>query len=167
MKKSVYSYSSHAGNPDYNVSIEILLDINRELTDKDNINLMKCVDELANGLRSETANNDPEIRKDAEKQKQEILNLFADGSKVFVKEVPNEYCNCHICKHMPWFIITTNKGNIKIGWRKRVLCINWDQSGISKTAEELFSEEQTTKFDKTIHAWGYEKAKEYLEKILA
>ena len=166
MKKPVFNYSAHGSNANYNISIEILMDINRELTDADESNLRQCVDVLVKAIHSETASNDSEIKKNAEKERQEILQLF--GNKViFVEEIPNGYCDCYLCKYMPWFKITTDKGRIKIGWRKRVINIDWSESNIMETAEELFSDEETTKYDKHIHAWGYEKAGEYINKLLS
>lgn len=166
MKKSVYNYEAQGSNANYNISIEILLDINRKLNDVDNSNLRECVDNLVKAIHQETASNDTEIRELREKEKADILKLF-DGKVIFVEEIPNEYCDCYKCKHMPWFNITTGKGKIKIGWRKRVININWNDSVIKESAEELFPGENTTKYDKDIHAWGYEKAQEYINKLLA
>jgi len=105
----------------------------------------------------------------AVKEKAEILALF-DGKNIFVEEIPNGYCNDPCCSRLPWFIVTTPIGHIKIGWRKRVLLIDWTRTNQKKKAEELFPNEDVTKSGKYeevnyIHAWGYEKAKEYLEKI--
>jgi hypothetical protein len=166
MKKSVYNYSCQGVDKKYSLNIEVLLDIPRELTKADELNLMTSVEKLVKAFHEETAKDDKELKERAQKEKEEILKLFGDR-KIFVKETPNEYCDCYICKQLPWFVVVTDKGAVKIGWRKRVININWDQSGINSTAEELFKDEQTTKFDKTIHAWGYEKAKEYLDKILS
>lgn len=166
MKKSVYGCKIQGTNVNYNIDLEILLDINRELTDNDNNNIRECVDKLIKELREETASNDPDIKADADKQKAEILALFGDR-KIYVQETSNEYCDCYICKHMPWFLVITHKGTIKIGWRKRVINIDWTNSGIKEDAETLFPDEDVTKYNKTIHAWGYEKAKEYLDKLLA
>ena len=149
----------------YNISIEVLMDINRELNDVDESNIRECVDKLVKAMHGETASNDPEIREEASEQRAEILALFGNKT-IFVEEIPNEYCDCYRCKQLPWFLITTKKGRIKIGWRKRVIYIDWNESTIKETAEELFPGEDTTKYDKVIHAWGYEKAREYIDKLL-
>jgi hypothetical protein len=166
MKKSVYNYNCNGSDAKYNLSIEVLMDIPRELTKADELNLMTSVEKLVKAFHEETAKDDPELKERARKEKLEILELFGD-QKIFVREIPNEYCDCYICKQMPWFVVTTDKGEIKIGWRKRVLCLSWDNSNIMNTAEELFGGENTTKYDKTIHAWGYEKAEKYIDKLLA
>lgn len=164
MKKSVYTYKTAGKN--FNLDLEILLDINRELTDKDKFNLMIKVEEIVRLLAEESINLNPESKENAAKEKSEIISLFT-GRAIFVEEIPNGYCSDYCCKHLHWFIITTNKGRIKIGWRKRVINIDWSDSIISENAETLFPSEDVTKFDKTIHAWGLEKAKEYIDKLLS
>lgn len=53
---------------------------------------------------------------------------------------------------------------ISIGWRKRVIKIDWSKSG--KDLQHLFESENVTKEANMIHAYGYEKAAEYLNKII-
>lgn len=80
--------------------------------------------------------------------------------------IPNEYChdikNCTICSS--WFNVETKWGVIKIGWRKRVINIDW--SHIEKVnGNEIFKDQETTTGEYMVHAWGYEKCIEYLEKL--
>jgi hypothetical protein len=92
-----------------------------------------------------------------------ILGLFPNP--IFVEDLPNGYCSRGCCRHRPWFLVTTPIGRIKIGWRKRVISITWDDTD-RPYADQLFPNEDVTKFNKTIHAWGLEKAKEYLKVLL-
>jgi len=160
MKKSVYRIQSN------DLDLEIMLDVKRELTEKDELNLMSHAQDIVNSIREETMNLDPEVKKKAAEERESILSLFPEKSKIFVEEVPNEYAIKPYGNHYPWYKITTPKGRVKIGWRKRVLNICWDETVINKTAKELFPDEDVTKFDKTIHAWGYAKAREYIYLIL-
>ena len=82
-----------------------------------------------------------------------------------VHEIPNEYCGPKCCPHSVWFLVSTKIGTIKIGWRKKVINIEWDQTALTKTAQELFPQEDVTKQGRMIHAWTYEKAQEYLTKL--
>ncbi len=159
MKKSVYTYQS------IDIDLEIMLDLKRDLTDADNDNLREHVDGIVNSIREEGLNLDPKVKEKSATDRREILSIFS-GREIFVEETKNEYVIEMYSKHYPWFIVTTSKGKIKIGWRKRVLLINWDDSIIDETANELFLNEDVTKFDKTIHAWGYDKAKEYVDLLL-
>jgi len=63
--------------------------------------------------------------------------------------------------------LTTRVGRFKIGWRKRVIHIDWKDSKVDLTAEQLFPEEDTTKDGRMIHAWSYKKAGEYVARVLA
>jgi hypothetical protein len=161
MKKSVYTYKDSGG-----IELEILLDANRELTVVDQSNIHRYAEDILISIKDEKLNLDPKVKEQAAKDRREILSLFV-GQQIFVEEVDNEYMIHPYSKHYPWFIVTTTKGRIKIGWRKRVINICWDDSIIEQKAKDLFPNEDVTKFDKTIHAWGYEKAKEYIELLLA
>jgi hypothetical protein len=160
MKKSVYTYSDSSG-----IELELMLDANRELTDVDKSNILRHVENILISLKDEKLNLDPEVREKARKEREDILAVFS-GRQIFVEETKNEYFIEPYAKYYPWLIVTTHKGRIKIGWRKRVLNICWDDSTIKESAKELFPDEDVTKFDKTIHAWGYEKAKEYIDILL-
>jgi hypothetical protein len=164
MKKSVFTYQAIGtmGRTD----LEILLDIGRELTDTDNNNIRNCVETLVEALKAETIRLDPKTKEEYNNTKAQLLELFF-GKLVHAKEIANEYCPCAICNQTsPWFLVTTAKGIIKIGWRKRVINIDWSNSDIKSTGDELFPNENVTKWETGIHAWGYEKAKEYINKLL-
>jgi hypothetical protein len=89
-------------------------------------------------------------------------------SKVFenysIHAIKNEYGSANY--NGSWFIIKTENGDIKIGWRKRVILIEWLDS------YKIFSfngkDEDVTKYfsgkQRYIHAWSVEKAIEYLLK---
>lgn len=163
MKKSVVTYQSRG--IDFNIDLEILVDINREWTENDDNNIRHHVENIVKSLHEESIRLNPESKKRADKDRCGILALFGN-QLIYVNEIPNGYCSEYCCKHLPWFIVTTNKGRIKIGWRKRVIHIEWTDTIIEDNAETLFSEEDVTKYGKVIHAWGYEKAKEYIDKLL-
>ena len=67
------------------------------------------------------------------------------SSNIFVEEIPNGYCNEPCCSRLPWFIVTTPVGHIKIGWRKRVINIDWTNTLQKKNGHELFPNEDVTK----------------------
>lgn len=109
---------------------------------------------------------DPESQERATKQKANLLCCFPLSTIVFIKAIPNGYCSRACCEHLPWLQVTTALGVITLGWRKRVIVIDWTDSVLTTTAQELFPEEDVTKQGKLIHAWSYEKAREYLGVIL-
>jgi len=96
-----------------------------------------------------------------------LKNLFKEAcfEPIYVKVIDNQYSNHPVYFTMPWLEVTTIKGLIKIGWRKRVINLDWSESDIDVDAESIFAQENVTKGDKLIHCWGYEKAIEYLIKL--
>lgn len=161
---SVYKYEGF-GNIVGHIELELMLDIGRPLTDDDKWNIKKSMDKMLSLLHERTISVNPVVIEEAKITKQNILKLFKDH-KIYVKEIPNSYCSDYCCKHLPWFEVTTTKGTITIGWRKRVIEIDWSKSDVEKKSNELFLNEDVTKGDYYIHAWGYEKAQEYIDIIL-
>lgn len=133
-------------------------------------------------IRTSAAEQNPKCQEERQANRDEIPNCFpAEDLPIFVEEIPNGYCNDWCCTHLPWFIVTTRFGRIKIGWRKRVIAIDWSELPVTKiplpkgewdkdkhfmAAETLFPLEDVTKNHFDIHAWSLEKAAEYLRKIL-
>lgn len=63
----------------------------------------------------------------------------------------------------PWMLLKTPKGNIRIGWRKRVISIDWSALRVEVSLADL--PDDVTKDETSIHAWGEDKAVEYLRII--
>jgi hypothetical protein len=88
------------------------------------------------------------------------------SSRIFenydIRAVKNEYGSGDY--RGSWFIIFTDNGDIRIGWRKRVIEIEWLKNYKPFTFKG--DDEDVTKgFSDTgryIHAWSVEKAIEYL-----
>ncbi len=60
--------------------------------------------------------------------------------------------------HPWWLVQVPNVGLIKIGWRKRVINIDWTDTLV----REEVTKDATTQEKTMVHAWGYGKAVEYL-----
>ena len=120
---------------------------------------------IKSAVMAEVVKNNQEAREAAIKERTRIIELF--DSIVYVEEIPNGYCSDWCCKHLPWFVITTPVGKFKIGWRKSVMNIDWEQTLCTKTAEELFPNDDVTKSGRSIHSWSYENAKRYITTIYA
>jgi hypothetical protein len=74
---------------------------------------------------------------------------------------PNQYCPNGPDCCPSWYNVNTKYGTgILIGWRKRVININWSQWGYDFTY--LFPDEDVTKWKGGIHAWSENKAIVYL-----
>lgn len=120
---------------------------------------------LENAIKSAQYCDRPEIIVNRKREKDELLNLFDD--KIFVEEIPNGYSpEDPYYSQFPWFIVTTPVGHFKIGWRKRVIELDWSRTVGTGKSEELFPDETTTKGERYIHAWSLEKARGYICKII-
>lgn len=106
------------------------------------------------------------ILKKAWTDKIQALFVEAGLDPISTRQIENGYCKLSCCFHNPWLeVLTRNRGIITIGWRKSVMNIDWSQSEISTSGETLFRDEAVTKGFDYVHAWGYEKAGEYLKKL--
>lgn len=81
-------------------------------------------------------------------------------------EMPNQYWPevpeyAHLRKHSPWWRVNTGAGPITIGWRKRVIAIDWSDTLI----RAIVTKDDTTKDQKSVHAWSYGDAVEYLTEL--
>jgi hypothetical protein len=106
----------------------------------------------------------PQAQARAKSERENLLGVFPQP--IFVEEIPNGYCPDYCCVHLPWFIVTTTVGRIKIGWRKSVINLDWSETKGTKTSAELFANENVTKDKRAIHAWDYQRAKAYVGAIL-
>jgi hypothetical protein len=61
----------------------------------------------------------------------------------------------------PWWFIKTHVGWVKIGWRKRVIEIDWSDTFIRVEV----TQDDVTKSSTMVHAWTEEKAIEYLKAL--
>ena len=81
-------------------------------------------------------------------------------------ELPNCYWPAHYAELRaahPWWLAMTPFGAIKIGWRKRVLSISWQDTKV----RAIVTKDDVTKEDWLVHAWSLPKALEYLTALRA
>jgi hypothetical protein len=134
-----------------------------ELTPEENSLVRAECERVHSKIQAMRTANDPEDRQIGDKIVADLLQCF--GMPIYGERIPNGYCSQSCCTNRPWLRVFTTKGPIIIGWRKRVISIDWSKSDVEATAEQLFPLEETTKWEQLIHAWGYEKAKQYLQTI--
>ena len=147
-----------------NFGVEIKVAMDRGVTENDNIALCRVADEIEEAIMRETLRLDPEEVKLKEEQRAKLMACFGNFAN-YADEIPNGYCNRWCCSMLPWYVVGTPKGLVTIGWRKRVIQISWAPR-VNGFADELFPGEDVTKIDRTIHAYGYDKAKAYISRIL-
>jgi hypothetical protein len=93
-----------------------------------------------------------------------------------LEKIPNKYwpeAYVEARQESPWWKVKTERGIIQIGWRKRVISIEWCNLGIvypmSSTPQgkeysqhKHVSTDDVTKWPTGIHAWSLGKAVDYL-----
>ena len=144
--------------------VKVLVSLHRPLSEMDERILRRKAEEVHNELMAESIRLDPRSQERARRQRDEVLSIFPEP--IFAEEVPNGYCSQWCCRHLPWFRVTTKAGRFTVGWRKRVISIDWTETHGTLNSEELFPDEDVTKFKKSIHAWGVDKAREYVARIM-
>ena len=65
----------------------------------------------------------------------------------------------------PWFWVETPKGRIKIGWRKRVINIDWAKTALGATGSDIVEDPRVTHGHTYVHAWGPDKAVAALRRL--
>lgn len=126
----------------------------------------KAAELLEEAITRDFYASDKEAQERAAEERRQLLACFG-SALIYVEPIPNGYCNKACCEHRPWFRVTTKIGPITIGWRKRVIVVDWNNSVLNEEAQKLFPDDQTTKAGCMIHAWSYEKAREYLAALFA
>ena len=98
-------------------------------------------------------------------EKARAFFTLADIPVTHVWELVNQYWEVWCentgkeCPRGPWWLMQTPYGLIRIGWRKRVISIEWEASGVRGEV----TEDSVTKDDTCVHAWDDEKVVEYLK----
>lgn len=80
-------------------------------------------------------------------------------------EITNQYSRSY---DDPWVLVQTEFGVVMIGWRKRVINIDWTFCKYRGIITQDTVDGSTTKVstaDCWTHAWSYEKAVEYLSTL--
>jgi hypothetical protein len=89
-----------------------------------------------------------------------VAFMEAGLGPIYIEQIPDEYSRR---KWMPWLMVTTPRGHFKVGWRKRVIELDWSKTNIHTCGtSSLFEKEDVTKDERYIHAWSYAKLVEYL-----
>jgi hypothetical protein len=153
---------SASGRDGYAFRIQVR-GIDHSLSDDERKAIYKAQDILDDAFLKQFTNLNPETHIKAKKEKADLLACFGPNV-LYVDEIPNGYCNLGCCAFYPWFIVTTPIGRIKIGWRKRVIEIDWSDTKCNLTGTEITTDD-VTRTSSYIHAYGYEKATEYLNKL--
>jgi hypothetical protein len=124
-------------------------------------------DNIIEEMKMMAATRDPKTKERQLQMRQQFEQIFCEAHlhPFHMRMIPNEYCPKHCCITLPWFVVTSRLGPIKIGWRKRVISIDWRDSDVKADGSQLFKDENVTALDAGVHAWSNEKATAYLIRL--
>lgn len=90
-----------------------------------------------------------------------LLSEAGYNGHVIINEIPNQY-DSNSSYSRPWASCRLRTGTLVLGWRKRVIHIDWSGIEGKPDLQMLFASEEVTKEPTFVHAWSREKAIEYL-----
>lgn len=139
----------------------------RKLSEEDGLGIRRAHDLIRESLALVSAQRDPRGLEKRAQYRYEIEKIYRDAGieAIYLEELPNGYCPDPCCLNKPWFRVTSRIGHVVIGWRKRVMSIDWKDSTIKKSGVDIFPDESTTRSETGIHAWTVEKATEYIRRL--
>jgi len=94
--------------------------------------------------------------------------LHATGIPGAVVEIPNRYWPegpDYDDVRKPWLRVFTPRGVIVLGWRKRVISIDWSDSALDRDGADVVAKPEVTHDNAMCHAWGYDQAVECLRRL--
>lgn len=93
----------------------------------------------------------------------EPIHVYHEGETRLTRNAL-DYLNWGTRAHRePWWFVKTPYGWIEIGWRKRVILIDWTDCG----GPHEVTADDVTKHGTLVHAWSTAKALEYLTRLKA
>jgi hypothetical protein len=144
------------------IGVKILVAVDRDYNREQDW-LGDLAEEIRDRVWKGTVELNPETRAAMDRLEEEFRSLFP--GHVYMKRTPNQYCSQPCCISSPWFIVTTPAGRFTIGWRKRVMSIDYSDTVVETPACVLFSDEPVTKEGRLIHAYSYDDARKYIKRI--
>lgn len=107
--------------------------------------------------------------------KEDVLQCYhqilrAAGIPGRVRTITNQYWPEHpdyddIRKKHPWVDVYTECGVIRMGWRKRVISIDWSNGMFGAYGWDVVGDKTITHGENYTHAWGYEAAEACLKRL--
>lgn len=158
-----YGEQSH-GSEFFGLQIYVKMS-NRKLCDGDT--LYSQAEAIRAKLDTVSAERDPERELKLESYRKEIERVYMEAgvTSIFMERLPNGYCSKPCCLLKPWFRVTSSIGHVVIGWRKNVISIEWGESTVGLSGNELFPNENVTRWETGIHAWGGQMAAVYVRRL--
>lgn len=171
--KQAYRAEHHFSGKYGHFGLQIKIAIPREFCGEDNRIMDQVAEEIQEAIMRTTVARDPEEQRQRDEEQKKFMECFGNRN-IFAEAIPNQYCPRWCCSMKPWYKVTTSRGIITVGWRKRVIHLEWEPrvtGGVNADTmfpnEKVYGDVDVTRYDCVIHAYGYEKLTEYLNKLLS
>ena len=132
--RTLRSSESFGSGEDF--GFRIMATVSRELSHDERIALIKAEEIVTSAIHAENIRLDPESAVNREYEKAGLLKCFPHF--FHAEPIPNGYCNRWCCTQRPWYRVLTRVGYFVIGWRKSVMNIDWTDTIIKASGEEIF-----------------------------
>lgn len=161
--QTLYAVEQHSSRY---FGLKIIVDQDRTLDDEDYAMCAPHIREIERLLQARTYKLDPIEQAHAAEERTKLLEAFPEA--VYVQPVRNQYHGDSPYGQMrPWFEVTTKRGIFLVGWRKRVINLDWSKTDIMSTGSEVFPEHTATIGDTYLHSSSYTYLKECVDKLMA
>lgn len=161
--QTLYAVQQHSSRY---FGLSIVVDQDRKLDDEDFAACSKHIREIERVLQARTYKLDPIEQAHALEERTKLLAAFPDA--IYVQPVKNQYHGDSPYGQMrPWFEVTTKRGIFLVGWRKRVINLDWTKTDVMSKGSEVFPDHQMTMGDAYLHTGTYEYLKEAVAKLMA
>ena len=159
---------TESGRDGGDFGVKILATVKRPLSREENLALYEAEELITEAILKEDLRLDPSAQHQKNQATEVMLSLFIKGAHF--RELPNGYCSRSCCSQKPWYKVLTEIGWLTIGWRKRVMNIDWTETVVELSGEELFPVWDSTrsrKGDPTrfLHVGSYEDAQKVIDQL--
>jgi hypothetical protein len=149
--KQVYKSESYGGNTALKdipgvAGIQISILTNSTPEEMQSLYLHRSADQAEKEITEYFLKSSEELVQKKLQLKREFEEAFEKSGlpAVYMEEIPNEYWpEPYVIGRAlsPWFVCTTRVGHFKVGWRKRVIVLDWERTDVKANGETIFPEE--------------------------
>lgn len=162
-------FAEERSGSDEHTAVQLCMNLGRKLEDVDKDIIDRAMREMMKELHARSALLNPDNIRWKKEWIAKAIECFklAGLDPLSIQEIPNEYCGPLCCPHRVWLLVNTLHGTFKVGWRKRVIDLDWSKMNNPKDYRKLFGKEDVTQGASYIHCWSYEKLVEYLKALIS
>lgn len=170
LKDECQIYMQH-GYADVEYGIRILVQWPGHLGGHTRWECQTAAEKILNAMRMDENTTSEKGKQEKTENLASLMALFEGFAHVIgsFQEIPNGYSRPDDAWYVnrPWYKVHTLYGTLIVGWRKRVINLDWSGMLTVPSGKKLFPEEKETTVGKDyIHIWTKEQGQKFVAKIL-